>query len=283
MNPNLRRTLRRLGKPALEFALPWAERVTGFHTARGDYLPTRLRILTRRYEVEEFSLMQKFLWTGQTIVDVGANVGYTTRFFARAVGTTGKVHAFEPNPIIFPLLKRNVAKFKQVSVSNLGLSSTNGEFPLFLAGNNHSVACFAESYPATHLAYRQNETMATVPARVVAGDEFFSREGIDQIDLIKIDVEGWELDVLSGLEKTIARSANPTILCEFNPAAQECAGHAPRELLDWLSDRQFALTYIAEGELRPLAPASFDPFTAEIAARSHITVFAARWPVRSDA
>ena len=96
MNSILHRAARRFGKPVLEATPPWVERLTGFQTARGDYLPN----------------------------DVGANVGYTARFFAQAVGRTGDVHAFEPNPVIYPLLKQNVASLERVGVYNLGLSSS---------------------------------------------------------------------------------------------------------------------------------------------------------------
>src|SRR5437899_6303854 len=172
MNSILRRSMGRLGKPVLEAILPWAERLTGFRTARGDYLPNRLRMLTSRYETEELNLVRGFLAPGQIIIDVGANIGYNARFFAQAVGRAGKVYAFEPNPLIYPLLEENLADFNQVHVYNLGLSSEAGELSLFLAGNNHSVACFSEKYPAMHLVYRENETMHTVQAKVVVGDEF---------------------------------------------------------------------------------------------------------------
>src|SRR6185503_13852355 len=105
MNAPLRRLTRRIGKSTLEFFLPVAEQIKGFRTARGDYLPHRLRILFGNYEAEEIEIMRKFLRPGQIIVDVGANVGYLTRLFARATGTTGRVCAFEPNPLIFDILK----------------------------------------------------------------------------------------------------------------------------------------------------------------------------------
>src|SRR6266550_7335765 len=99
MNSILRQLGRRVAKPVLESTLPWAERLTGFRTARGDYLPDRLRILTGRYEAEALDLMRPPLRPGQTIIDVGANVGYTARFFAQAVRRIRDVHAFEPNPV----------------------------------------------------------------------------------------------------------------------------------------------------------------------------------------
>src|SRR5438552_17616191 len=109
MNSILRHLGRRFAKPLLEMTLPWAERLTGFRTARGDYLPDRLRMLTGRYEAEELDLMRPLLRRGQTIIDVGANVGYAARFFARVAGPTGKVHALEPKPLTITPPTRNVA------------------------------------------------------------------------------------------------------------------------------------------------------------------------------
>jgi FkbM family methyltransferase len=272
----IRSILRRFGKPVLEATLPWAERLTGFQTARGDYLPDRLRILTRRYEAEELELMRPLLRPGQTIMDVGANVGYTTRFFAQIVGPTGKVHAFEPNPLIYPLLKQNVARLKQATIYNLALSSANGEFPLFLAGSNQGVASFSEKYPAFHLAYREGEAMHSVRAQTVIGDEFLKQKKIDHVNVIKIDVEGWELDVLSGLAETISTAVNLTLFCEFNPRAQECAGRAPAELIDWLMNRQFLLSYPCQGQLRPLSKDTAESFIARPGEKGFTTVFATR-------
>jgi FkbM family methyltransferase len=280
MSSLLGRLGRRIGKPVVEATLPWAERLMGFRTARGDYLPDRLRILTRRYEAEELELMRPLLRPGQTILDVGANVGYTTRFFAQIAGPTGKVHAFEPNPLIFPLLKQNIASLEQVSVYNVALSSANGEFPLFLAGSNQGVASFCEKYPAFHLAYREGEVMRSVRAQAVVGDELLRKKGIDHVDVIKIDVEGWELNVLSGLAETISRSAHLTVFCEFNPRAQECAGRAPAVLIDWLMNRHFLVSYPCNGQLRPLSKDMVESFIAEPGAKGFTTLFA--WQVSNN-
>jgi FkbM family methyltransferase len=274
MSSILRQLGRRVAKPVLESTLPWAERLTGFRTAPGDYLPDRLRILTGRYEAEQLELMRPLIWPGQTVIDVGANVGYTTRFFAQRVGPTGKVHAFEPNPLIYPLLKQNLAGWEQVSVYNLGLSSVNGKLPLFVAGTNHGISCFSEKYPAIHLAYRKGETMRTVDVEVVVGDEFLKRKGTHHVDVIKIDVEGWELDVLSGLAETI--SSARTLFCELNPQAQECAGHAPAELIDWLLAQKFSLAYPCDGELRSLSRDGIENLIMNLGPKGFTTLFARR-------
>jgi FkbM family methyltransferase len=284
MNFSLPHATRRLGKSVLETVLPIAERITGFQTAPGEYLPYRLKMLTGRYEAAEIALMRRFLRARDVIVDAGANVGYLTRFFAQAVGPLGKVYAFEPNPLIFPLLRRNVAKFRQVAVFDVGLSTNEAEMPIFVPGSNHAVASFVRGYPATHVFDGKSGQLHSVAAKLVRGDEFMAKIDIDnsdrrrerRIDILKVDVEGWELNVLAGLEKTIMSSRKITIFCEYNPSAQECAGRTPRELLDWFLDRQFALSYPRNGELHALPPAMIDQFAETLGPQGYTTVFAQR-------
>lgn len=267
-------TLRRIGKPILEIALPQVERLTGFRTAAGDYLPHRLQMLVGTYEAEELGLIRRFLRPGQTIIDAGANIGYTVRFFADAVGETGCVYAFEPNPVVFPLLQQNTANVSHVRCFNLGLSAKAGDTILYLAGKNHSVASFSEQYPSMHLADRPNETVSPVRVEVVKGDDFIRSLNAPPIDVIKMDVEGWELNVLNGFEQTIQQSPGITLFCEYSPAAQKCAGHSPRALLDWLWDHQFCIQYPKNGDLCSLSPDSIDEFITHVVAHDYTTIFA---------
>lgn len=263
-------------KAALEVALPVVERISGFHTPPGGYLPHRLQMLAGTYENEETRLMRSFLKRGQVILDVGANIGYLTKIFGQATGPSGRVLAFEPNPLIFPLLAQNVARLRQVDVYNRALSSKSGSSPLFLAGRNHSVASFARDYPAKHLAFHGGTEVGSVEVKVTTGDEFLQREEIAAVDLIKIDVEGWEIDVLNGLENTIAAAKNIRIFAEFNPEAQECAGHRPYELLEWFFDREFDLAYPEQGRLRTLSRASLGELSQNLRGRGYATILATR-------
>jgi len=276
MKGPLRRVARGLAKPALELMLEAAEPLRGFRTASGDYLPNRLRILTGGYEREELQFMCAFLRAGQTALDVGANVGYTTRFLARTIGPQGRVFALEPNPDIFALLQRNLSKFPNVEPCNLALSNAAGEAHLFLAGRNYSVASLGDKYPATHLVHMDKGELEQRAIRLVRGDDFLRERGIAHVDIMKIDVEGWELQALQGLEETVASSAKLTIFCEFNPVAQECAGHDPRALLDWFFQHGFSLRFPRKGHLQALTPEFAGRFTETTRKQSHRTLFATK-------
>jgi len=72
------------------------------------------------YEAEELGLMRRFLWTGQTIIDAGANIGYTARFFAGAVGETGKFTPLSRTRLFSPCSNKTSRGSEQVKTFNLG-------------------------------------------------------------------------------------------------------------------------------------------------------------------
>ena len=273
---HLPKPIRRVIKSAAEFALPLLETARGFRTARGDYLPNRFRILLRRYEVDELRLIEPFARDAKVIFDVGANVGYVSRFFAETKTAGARLYSFEPNPIIFPILERNVAYLPGVRVFNFGLSNTDSEMPLFLAGNNHSVGSFSTGYPGTHAIHQDSKEVHSVTARLAHGDSVAATEGIAQIDALKIDVEGWELNVLTGLEQTIERSPHIAIFCEYNAAAQQCAGRAPDELPAWFLERGFTLSVKENGALRLLPRTAPAALAALPPGSAYPTLFATR-------
>lgn len=273
---NLPKPIRRAVKSAAEFALPILEAATGFRTARGDYLPNRFRILLRRYEGDELRLIQPFVQNARVIFDVGANVGYVSRFFAKTKPAGARLFSFEPNPIIFPILSRNLAHLPGVRVLNFGLSNADSEMPLFLAGNNYSVGSFSNGYPATHAVHQELKEVHSVTAKLAHGDSFAAHEGIAQIDAMKVDVEGWELNVLTGLEQTVERSPHIAIFCEYNAAAQKCAGRAPEELPAWFLERGFTLSVEENGALRPLPGTASALLAALPSGSAYPTLFATR-------
>jgi len=125
-------------------------------------------------------------------VDVGANVGaYTVRAAAHGM----KVHAFEPNPENMKILKRN-AELNEVSVDTLeyALGSVEGKVSMFPNGATSRIV---------------DGEGIEVPVRTL--DSF----QLPRVDLLKVDVEGYELEVLRGAEQTLAR-CHPVMMVEMH-------------------------------------------------------------------
>ncbi|OGT93976.1 MAG: hypothetical protein A2083_05765 [Gemmatimonadetes bacterium GWC2_71_9] len=146
------------------------------------------------------------LGRGMVFYDVGANVGFLTLIGARLVGATGRVVAFEPHPASAAALRHNAALngFAHVTVVARAVGRAAGTAKLALR----------EESTLARLA-APGETGPTVDVEMVAIDDLVAAGAIRPPALVKIDVEGAELEVIAGMRRTIA-AHRPTILCEMH-------------------------------------------------------------------
>jgi FkbM family methyltransferase len=145
-------------------------------------------------------------------LDIGANLGLTTLLLA-TLAPRGQVYAFEPNPTTFEMLKRNITQngATQVSCHNLALSSASGSLRFW--SNEKALACSFAIRAEDSATAEVFSDFITVPA--ISVDDFVAQVGLNRLDFIKIDVEGFELDVLAGCADVLRRF-RPTIFVEFN-------------------------------------------------------------------
>jgi FkbM family methyltransferase len=155
-----------------------------------------------------------------TAVDVGANLGLHSLFFASRVGPGGKVFAFEPEPDNCALLVRNIAHnhLENIEVFMNAAGAASGAIRLYLAEGSiggHSASPSAGPRAIDVAAVRLDDCLRDRAAR---------------IDIVKIDVEGSEPLALAGFMETLTRD-RPILLIEFAPALLRACGHAPEDLL----------------------------------------------------
>jgi len=145
--------------------------------------------------------------------DVGANNGIWS-ILAAQHNPHINVHAFELTPETYEELIGHVFKFGNVRTNPIGLFSRNGEIEIFR--NRSSATTGAFLHP-------RDVTSETFTSRVMRGDDYLSEHGIERLNLLKIDVEGAEMEVLKGFSDALARGAIDVIqfeYAEFNIAAR---------------------------------------------------------------
>lgn len=194
----------------------------------GEWADRALFFLRRWYDLPTALLLDHVLKPGNTILDVGANYGHFTMAAAAAVGPQGSVLAVEPNPVAYARLMCHVAlnRLDQVSTAQIGLSNAEGELELFIPSINSGEASFAPS---------QYENVRRVTCPVKTGDLLLSGKSFD---FIKIGVEGFELNVLQGLQNTLTRDT-PLVLTEVVAQHLSRAGTTIADLQAYLSARGY--------------------------------------------
>ena len=162
------------------------------------------------FEPFETRLVASYLRPGMTLVDVGANVGYFTLLGAQRVGPAGRVIAYEPSPYAYDRLSRAVREngLAHVTAINAGLSDVPGRLPIYWDKNsvNHTPT----------MVPHDNPNLQCVDVAVKTLDSEAESLALGQIDLIKIDVEGYEPHVLEGARQLLAQRRVRAVLCEFN-------------------------------------------------------------------
>lgn len=197
-------------------------------------------------------LMNRILRPGMVALDVGANIGEITMAAARRVGSNGHVYSFEPMASIYPRLKEHVAMngMNQVTPIAKGLSDRTGTATLFLAeaafedGTRHDG--LGTLYPTA------SRSVAAGDVELTTLDEFCTNSNITRIDLVKIDVEGAELDVLKGGLTSIARF-QPFLIVEVQRETTRAAGYESEDIISLLKSMGYTFFVIGrKARLHPL-------------------------------
>jgi FkbM family methyltransferase len=158
----------------------------------------------------------RLLGRGDVVVEAGGHIGYLTLHCARLVGEGGAVHVFEPGPNNLPYLHTNVGSIRNVVVVEEAVGSVAGVAELFvedLTGQNNTMLADAREYHRTSQSAGVNAHTHVVSVPVTTMDHYCAENGIAP-DLMKIDVESFELEVLEGSKKTLERD-RPIVLVEI--------------------------------------------------------------------
>lgn len=184
------------------------------HWLRKQYYPG----VVRRFDERKWpcaEIVKKLVQPGDVVIDVGANIGYISHLLAQWVGPEGKVHALEPVPGTFDLLRHSLSRLhgSQVVLYNVAASSKSGqavmEIPEYEGGGEN---LYESRVVDAENAAKGGHRTVTVELRTL--DDMFL--GSDQpVACIKIDVEGHELDAVRGGEQVLERWA-PALVIEVS-------------------------------------------------------------------
>jgi FkbM family methyltransferase len=160
------------------------------------------------FEPEMIELFKTIISKDSIIIDIGANIGCTTIFFAE---NSKKVYSFEPSKTTFEYLEKNInqAGFKNAHLFNIGLGSENFKTTLTYSSDNR-----AGGFVSNLIHIKEGHIIEEIEIHKL--DSFLqSIDDLNKLDFIKIDAEGFEPKILKGSEQTLAMY-KPVIILELN-------------------------------------------------------------------
>jgi FkbM family methyltransferase len=204
------------------------------------------------YDLTVAETLARLADPGETVVDAGANVGLMSNLLAYAVGASGRVVSFEPHPLIFDTLTRNVTRWHTVEGINVieprkaAVSATEGVLPLGV-----DPATFAENKGTASLEDR--DSADSIDVRTVNLD----RELPSGIDVLKLDVEMHELEALRGAQALLAgRLLRDIVFEEHQPP--------PTPVTALLESHGYTILGIRQGIARPILSTPADAYRRKL-------------------
>lgn len=188
------------------------------------------------------------------ILDVGANIGYTAAVFARGLTPGYSVFAFEPEAKNFAQLQRTVARLglgATVQAVQAAVGASDGQIELWRNDAHHG-----DHRIATEDFKSRTPGASSHVVPLVSLDSFCAENGrASRISFVKIDVQGYETEVLAGMKKLLASSPRLTIAIEYMPEAISALGFQPQAMLDALTAAGFELNALElDGNLQRFDP-----------------------------
>ena len=212
------------------------------------------------YSREIAHLLNHLLKPGMVVLDVGANIGEITLLAAQRVRPEGRVFSFEPMDKISKQLEWHVKtnQLHHVSIQKIALGDTiANNIPIYLScgqvveDENGGLGSLYGGYqgqnPVQHIS-------------VTTLDDWQSKQRLERIDLIKIDIEGAELACLKGAKKSI-QQYRPKIIIEIQDFSSDRAGYKSSDILEFLSALNYEFHHIGQGgALTPLEKRNLQDF-----------------------
>jgi FkbM family methyltransferase len=186
------------------------------------------------HEPLETQVIKRLLEPGMTVLDIGSNLGYYALLEARGVGATGTVIAIEPVPNNARLLAANIEAngYSNVHIFEVAIGASVGRAPIYLAPHSN---CHSMAFP--------DGPGEKIEVPVLTVDSLVSQLGLSTVHLVRMDIEGYEVEALRGMQNTLRVHA-PHLLMELHPGLAR--PEAIIGLLEQLDKLDYSVEYVVD-------------------------------------
>ena len=190
------------------------------------------------YELPIQQILAQYLKPGDVFYDIGANIGFFSTIAARLVGKSGQVYSFEPVAKNVARVRRNAKlnRFSQIKVFPKAVSENSGQGNLLLAQHSGGATLATAGMPP--------DMTGAVQVDLISIDDWLDRQKLKPPSLIKIDVEGAELEAIKGMLQTI-RTFKPILLYEVDDDRLDRFQQKQEELDTYVKELGYQVSHTA--------------------------------------
>jgi FkbM family methyltransferase len=226
--------LRACANAALRAIIPTETHVSGASIALNPRDPVVSGALTLGvYEKPETKVFLQLCRPGTVFLDIGANIGYYTALAMPILGPAGKIVAMEPDEESFAYLQRTVQSNHgpEVTLVKKAAGERKERATLFVSSENRGDSRL----------YKNELSNGEAECETIPVDELLAELDVQQVDLIKMDVQGFEGHAIAGMDRLLRESTRIAMMFEFWPAGLAAAGSDAHALLRHLRELSFDL------------------------------------------
>jgi FkbM family methyltransferase len=210
----------------------------------------------------EISLMKKYIKAGDTVLDIGANIGFYAEILSGIVGEKGTVHCFEPDTTNFKHLKNRCEKLTNVQINNKAVSEKTEVIKIYTS----------KQLNVDHRTYKPDDYDKEIDINAIAVDEYLQLS--TDVNFIKMDIQGFEMSAVKGMTKTL-QSPNLKMLSEFWPYGMRKAGTNVLEYFHFLKQNHFYIYLIENNQLIELTEEKVKTFL-DLPESTYMNIFASK-------
>jgi FkbM family methyltransferase len=215
----------------------------------------------QKQDAFEISLIKKYTKPNDTVLDIGANIGFYAELLSNTVGVNGKVHCFEPDTTNFNYLKKRCINFKNVSINNKAVSDKTGVLKIYTS----------KQLNVDHRTYKPDDYDQEIDIDAIAIDDYLNGQ---LVNFIKMDIQGFEMSAVKGMHKTL-ESPDLKMLSEFWPYGMRKAGTSVLDYFQYLKQYNFFIYLIDTNTLTELTEEKVKSFL-DLPESSYMNIFASK-------
>lgn len=196
-------------------------------------------VFKNKQDAFEIELLKKHIKSGDTVLDIGANIGFYATILSDIVGEKGKIHCFEPDTTNFNHLKKTTASYKNIIINNKAVGPKTEKLKIYTS----------KELNVDHRTYKPEQYDKEIEIDAVSIDDYLKGT---KVDFIKMDIQGFEMEAMKGMKDTLKNNPKVKMISEFWPYGLRKAGSSLPDFFNLLKELNFKIEILKENKLETL-------------------------------